>query len=255
MSTNKAVEPIIIIKKNRHAHAAAHGGAWKVAYADFVTAMMALFIVLWLQGANDGVKKAVGAYFSDPAGKNNQLGSGVAGIGEALLVSQDGMSKLKDTLEAALRQVPELDKLKSQVEMTVTAEGLRIELLETEAGFFFHSGNSVPTPVAKQLISTLAAEVAKLKNSVMIEGHTDSRLFGPGRVYTNWELSTDRANAARRIMESTGVSPDKISQVRGFSDRRLRDAKHPEDPANRRVSMIVQSEPLASGKAPAAQKH
>ena len=203
--------------------------------------MMALFIVLWLQGANDGVKKAVGAYFSDPSGKRAEMGSGVAGMGESLVVEQSDMAKLKETLEAALMKAPELGRLKNQVQMTITGEGLRIELLETETGFFFESGNSVPTKVAKQLIATFASELGKLPNPIAIEGHTDSRLFGKTRDYTNWELSTERANAARRIMESNGVNPAQITQVRGYSDRRLRKPDTPEDPANRRVSVIVQN--------------
>ena len=236
--------PIIIKRKSGHGGHGHHSGAWKVAYADFATAMMALFIVLWLQGANDGVKKAVGAYFNDPMGRAKDAGSGVAGSGETLILDQSKMAELKQVLEMALEKAPELGKLKKQVQMTITGEGLRIELLETEAGFFFQSGNSTPTNAAKQLIATFAAELSKLGNPLMIEGHTDSRPFGSAGTYTNWELSTDRANAARRVMESSGVNPAQITQVRGYADRRLRKPDAPNDPANRRVSVIVQSSRL-----------
>jgi chemotaxis protein MotB len=232
--------PVIVKRvKSRHAHA--HSGAWKVAYADFATAMMALFIVLWLQGANDGVKKAVGAYFNDPSGKKTDMGSGVAGSGETLILDQSQMAELKQTLEAALEKAPELGRLRKQVQMTITGEGLRIELLETESGFFFESGNSLPTRAAKQLIAAFAAELSKLRNPLTIEGHTDSRPFGRVGEYSNWELSTDRANTARRIMETSGVNAAQITQVRGYSDRRLRKPETPTDAANRRVSVIVQN--------------
>jgi chemotaxis protein MotB len=233
--------PIIIKRKSGHGGHGHHSGAWKVAYADFATAMMALFIVLWLQGANDGVKKAVGAYFNDPMGRAKDAGSGVAGSGETLVLDQERLAELKQVLEMALEKAPELGKLKKQVQMTITGEGLRIELLETEAGFFFQSGNSTPTNAAKQLIATFAAELSKLGNPLTIEGHTDSRPFGSAGTYTNWELSTDRANAARRVMELSGVNPAQITQVRGYADRRLRKPEAPNDPANRRVSVIVQS--------------
>ena len=240
--------PPIIIKRKQSGHGHAHSGAWKVAYADFATAMMALFIVLWLQGANDGVKKAVGAYFNDPMGKAKDAGSGVAGSGETLVLDQSRMDELKQVLETALEKAPELGKLKKQVQMTITGEGLRIELLETEAGFFFQSGNSTPTKAAKQLIAAFAEELSKLGNPLTIEGHTDSRPFGHAGIYSNWELATDRANAARRVMESSGVNSAQITQVRGYADRRLRKPDAPNDPANRRVSLIVQSSRLPSSE-------
>src|SRR5271155_2946504 len=137
---NPEIQPIII--KKMKAHADHHGGAWKVAYADFVTAMMALFIVLWLMGASEGVKKAVAGYFRDPSGKAADTGTGQGGVGESISLKKDDMAKLKQTLESAMKQSPELEKLKDQVNMTVTGEGLRIELLENEAGTFFDSGSA-----------------------------------------------------------------------------------------------------------------
>src|SRR5689334_5906378 len=131
--------PIIIIKKKSR-HGGHHGGAWKVAYADFVTAMMALFIVLWLLSSSEKVKKAVGGYFLDPTGKGKQTGTTVAGVGESLSLSKDDMSQLKEKLNQAMKSIPKFQQMKDNVELTITSEGLRIELLETEKGMFFESG-------------------------------------------------------------------------------------------------------------------
>ena len=232
------VQPIIIIKKKVHGHGGHHGGAWKVAYADFVTAMMALFIVLWLMNANPDVKKAVSGYFKDPQGFNSQKGTGLAGIGDGMTVSPEDLSKLKEKLEEAIRKSPQFEKLKDNVEMTITAEGLRIELIENEKGMFFDSGDAKPTQVGRDLITKLAVELAKLNNPILVEGHTDSLKYGTD-VYTNWELSADRANSARRILRDGGLLPGRIKQVRGFADQQLRFPSRPNDPKNRRISVIV----------------
>jgi chemotaxis protein MotB len=131
--------PIIIIKK-KGGHAGHHGGAWKVAYADFVTAMMALFIVLWLLNSSKQVQEAVGGYFKDPTGTSKKVGSNMVGTGENFIVTKDNMPKLKDQLQKAMQQMSDFDKLKSHIEMTVTTEGLRIELSESASGTFFDSG-------------------------------------------------------------------------------------------------------------------
>jgi len=230
--------PIIIIKK-KGGHGGHHGGAWKVAYADFVTAMMALFIVLWLLNSSVQVRKAISAYFVDPSGSGKQSGSAAAGTGEAVSVGEDDMTKLKDKIEQALKKSPELKKLKDYVQMSVSGEGLRVEMLESERGMFFQSGNSHPSDVGQELILQLAQELSKLPNNILIEGHTDAKPFSGKKDYSNWELSTDRANAARRLMEANGLQPGKVVQVRGFADQNLRDPEHPEDAKNRRVSVIV----------------
>src|SRR4051812_33631353 len=139
MPEDEKLAPIIIIKKVQ-GHAGHHGGAWKVAYADFVTAMMALFIVLWLLSSSDQVKKAVGGYFSDPTGSGKLMGSSMAGSGESISLTKDEMEKLKEKLEQALRQIPTFEQMQNQVHITVTGEGLRVELMETTAGMFFESG-------------------------------------------------------------------------------------------------------------------
>ncbi|HLJ18518.1 MAG TPA: flagellar motor protein MotB [Bryobacteraceae bacterium] len=233
-------DPIVVFVQKKNRHTAHRGGAWKVAYADFVTAMMALFIVLWLMNTNPDVQKATGAYFRDPTGHGKQVGSGLAGIGDDLVLKKDDMHKLQETLAQALKQMPDFQKLKDQVQMTVTGEGLRVELLETAKGMFFENGSAHPSEKGKELLVVLAHELGSLPNSIMIEGHTDAKPFSNGGAYTNWELSSDRANSARRLMEDSGLRPNQVTQVRGFADQRLRKPDTPDDPSNRRISVIVQ---------------
>ena len=234
----QSTPPIIVIKKVK-GHGGHHGGAWKVAYADFVTAMMALFIVLWLMNTSEQVRKAISAYFRDPSGTGKQSGSASAGTGETVSVGKDDMSSLKDKLEQAIKKSPELDQMKDYVKFSVTGEGLRVELLESEKGMFFESGSSAPSEAGREMIVKLTQELKNMPNDLLIEGHTDARPFTSRADYSNWELSTDRANAARRLMESSGVRPGQIVQVRGFADQSLRDKDHPDDASNRRISVIV----------------
>jgi chemotaxis protein MotB len=173
-----------------------------VAYADFVTAMMALFIVLWLMNSSQQVKEAVGGYFKDPSGTSKMVGTDQSGSGENLLISKDKMSELKQQLQKAVRRLNDFDKMKSQIEMTVTAEGLRIELLESANGTFFDSGSARPSDSGKELLGLLAKELGSVPNKLSIEGHTDSKPYSGGGDYGNWELSADRANAARRLMQA-----------------------------------------------------
>jgi chemotaxis protein MotB len=231
--------PIIVIKK-KAGHGGAHGGAWKVAYADFVTAMMALFIVLWLLSSSKPVKEAVAGYFKDPSGKADKTGSDRAGVGENFVVNKDNMDQLKQQLQKAMQQVPDFDKLKDHIEMTVTNEGLRIELMESAKGTFYDLGSPDLNGDGKEIVVKLAQELGKLPNKLAIEGHTDAKSYSKGRNYSNWELSSDRANAARRLMQVNGVGENQVTQVRGFGDQRLRKADAPLDPSNRRISVIVQ---------------
>ncbi len=231
--------PIIVIKKKGR-HGGHHGGAWKVAYADFVTAMMALFIVLWLMNSSKQIQEAVGGYFKDPTGTAKQVGSDMVGQGENFVVSKDNMEQLKEQLQKAIKEVPKFDKLKNQIDMTVTNEGLRIELTETEAGTFFDSGSPKISADGGGMLVLLAQELGKLPNKLALEGHTDSKPYAEGSNYGNWELSSDRANAARRLMQHEGIRADQITQVRGFADQRLRNPGDPLDPSNRRISLIVQ---------------
>jgi len=234
--------PIFIIKRKKSGHGGHHGGAWKVAYADFVTAMMALFIVLWLMSADEKVKEEISAFFNNPTGNGTQTGTAAAGAGTAISVTKEDMSKLKEKMEQALKTMPKFQDLKEHVEMTITVDGLRIELLETQAGMFFESGRPSPTTTGAELLTRLAEELGRLPNHLLIEGHTDAKPFAGGAdgAYSNWELSTDRANAARRLMEAHGVQAQQVAQVRGFGARQLRHPEDPEHASNRRVSVIVQ---------------
>ncbi|MEO8662179.1 MAG: flagellar motor protein MotB [Bryobacteraceae bacterium] len=249
MASNR---PIII--KRAAAHGGHHGGAWKVAYADFVTAMMALFIVLWLLNSSKQTQEAIGGYFKDPTGTSKKVGSGMTGSGDNFTVTKDNMAKIKEELQSSIKKTANFEKLKNQIEMTITAEGLRIELLETDKGTFFPVGTAEPNDNGKEIVSLLSAELGKLPNQVSIEGHTDARPFSQNANYGNWELSVDRANAARRVMQTHGLAAHQITQVRGFADERLRKPKQPEDASNRRISLIVQYivRPDAEGKPPTA---
>jgi len=210
-----------------------------VAYADFVTAMMSLFIVLWLMNTSQKIREAVGGYFKDPTGTAKQVGSDMAGVAENFVVSKDNMEQLKQELEKAMREVPQFDKLKNNIDMTVTNEGLRIEMTESEAGVFFDSGSAKISEAGSNFLMLLAQELGKLPNKLAMEGHTDSKQYASGSTYGNWELSVDRANAARRLMQQDGIREDQVTQVRGFADQRLRHPEDPLDPSNRRISLIV----------------
>ncbi|MGA9527467.1 MAG: flagellar motor protein MotB [Terriglobales bacterium] len=234
-----ASTPPIIVRK-KVVHGGHHGGAWKVAYADFVTAMMALFIVLWLMNSSRQVQEAIGGYFKDPSGKSKMVGTDQRGSGDNFTLTKENMAKLKEQLQKSVRKLNDFDKLRNQIQMTVTAEGLRIELLETASGTFFESGSPLPNDKCKELLTLLAQELGKLPNKLSIEGHTDSKPYAGTATYGNWELSTDRANAARRLMQQNGIHDDQVAQVRGFADQRLRVADNPLDPSNRRISVIVQ---------------
>ena len=170
--------PIIVIKK-KSGHGGHHGGAWKVAYADFVTAMMALFIVLWLLNSSKQIQVAVGGYFKDPTGTAKKVGSNMVGTGENFVLTRDNMPKLKEQLQMAIKQMSDFEKLKSHIEMTVTAEGLRIELSESASGTFFDSGSARLNGDGSEMLITLAQELGSLPNKLSIEGHTDSTPYAP----------------------------------------------------------------------------
>ena len=193
-------------------------------------------------------KRPSEAIFRDPSGTSDKKGTSLTGTGaspgtgpgESFPLTKDNMPKLKEELQNAVQQVKGFEKFKDQVEITVTSEGLRVELLETASGTFFDSGSAKPNDRGKELLTMLAQELGKLPNKVNIEGHTDSKPYVGGRDYGNWELSTDRANAARRLMQQAGLRADQVSQVRGFADQKLHKPENPLDPSNRRISMIVQ---------------
>ena len=249
-------QPVIIVKKKGHGGHGHHGGAWKVAYADFVTAMMAFFLVMWLVGQSPSVKAAVAGYFRDPGVFDTTKGGGVLpGGAEGLketgvtpTVVPDNVKQAREVLERAaehlreaLQKVPALKALEDRIEITVTAEGLRIELLENEKNSFFAVGSAQLLPETVELLSVIAKELSPLGNKVAVEGHTDSRAYTARNGYSNWELSADRANAARRTMESEGLRAGQIDAVRGFADTRPRYPDDSLDPRNRRISIVVQN--------------
>jgi chemotaxis protein MotB len=194
-----------------------------------------------LLSASEKVQKAVGGYFQDPTGKGRQTGTSTAGMGETLTLTKDQLQQIKEKLEQAMKQMPTFKDIQNQIKMTITAEGLRIDLLETKRGMFFDTGNPKPTEAGSEILKVLATELSKLPNKIVIEGHTDSSPYG--RVdYSNWELSADRANAARRILAESGLDATRISQVRGFADQRLLLKDDPTNPSNRRISIIVRNQ-------------
>jgi chemotaxis protein MotB len=245
MSTNETPLIVRVIRKRDH-HGGHHGGAWKVAYADFVTAMMALFIVLWIVGQSEKVKNSVAGYFSDPRGfMLDYQGRGPMdreGNPPAPPPAEGEQERLKDmgrVIMQSLQEQPELKGLADQVQMDIVDEGLRIELQERSESVFFDVGTSNMNAEAREVLRVIAAEIGTLPNRLIVEGHTDSRPYSRADGYTNFELSTDRANMARRILVQNGVRENQIEEVRGYADSRLRDPKDPMNVINRRISIII----------------
>jgi len=248
-------QQVIIVKKKGGGHHGHHGGAWKVAYADFVTAMMAFFLVMWLVNQSPSVKASIGSYFRDPGVFETTKGGGVlpggaeglkeTGVTPAakpndVKTAQEVLERAAEHLREALRNTPSLKSLEDRIEITVTAEGLRIELLETAKNSFFAVGSADLLPETVQVLALISKELGTLGNTIALEGHTDSRKYASS-TYGNWELSTDRANSARRAMEKFGLRVGQINAVRGFADTQLRTPKEPLDARNRRISIVVQN--------------
>lgn len=266
--------PIIVVRRIKK-HAGHHGGAWKVAYADFMTAMMAFFLVMWLSAQDSRVRKAIAGYFQEPGvlpseHSNSILASGNGGVDPAGMpvIHQDAKPKASEEqlkaeraeLSAAaqrikdkLIEVPSVASLRDQIEFTVTSEGLRIELVEKNGSSFFERGQSVLRGESVEILGIIAQEVGKLSNDLAIEGHTDRAAYPAGAKYGNWDLSSDRANAARRVMEVSGLRSGQIKNVTGYADTDLRIADDPLDPRNRRVSILVKSQATAA-EAPGTPK-
>lgn len=239
------LRPIIIKKKivKGHGH---HGGSWKIAYADFATAMMSLFIVLWMMNSNAKVREAVAGYFKDPAGKGDKSGTADAGRDKTALPPgnpqeppKQEMEKVKTDLEKALMSLPNFQTIRQYVLITVSDEGVRMELIENAKGMFFTNGSAEPTQEGSAVIIAVSGVINKLPNRVVIEGHTDSVPYVGSGDYTNWELSSARASAARILMTRGGLRPNQLYEIRGFADQQLRLPKQPQDPSNRRISIIV----------------
>jgi chemotaxis protein MotB len=247
---------IKVVKKKGHG-GGHHGGAWKVAYADFVTTMMALFIVLWIVGQNDTVKVAVAQYFKNPTilpgARNTALPPGGAGIMPAESPPKPADTSDNDSgafeekaLQEAAAKIKELtekgggfEDLRDQIRIEITAEGLRIELIERDGVPFFEVGSAVLIHPLKPLLEKLNQILAALPNALTIEGHTDSRRYTQKRNYSNWELSVDRANSARRILEAAGLPPTRMDRVVGHADRVLLVPDNPLHASNRRITLLV----------------
>ena len=233
-------DPIVIRKRPRRGHERRHG-AWKVAFADFVTAMMALFMVMWLMSAQPDTRDAVAEYFDDPSGYRQRLAAVQGRHPGSTRLNQNDLAALASEIEAAISGAPEIDEaLLTHVEISVEEDGLRIELLENEQGLFFRSGSASPTLKGADVIRLIASRLKKMPNPLVIEGHTDGKPYRGRPSYGNWELSADRANSARRILNEAGIQPSRIVEVRGFAAMNLRRPESPDDPSNRRVSLILQ---------------
>jgi chemotaxis protein MotB len=241
--------PVIIVRKVAHGKHGHHGGAWKVAYADFVTAMMAFFLVMWLVNTSPQVRSSVASYFREPGVFQTTSGGGAMPGAPAGAVPGSvptpGIAAAREVLEQAaernrqeLESLPEFKELKDRIEIQVTAEGLRIELLDTGEESFFGIGSAEVRPETVGTLKIITKQLLNLPNPVAIEGHTDSRPYTVGS-YSNWELSSSRANAARRIMEEAGLPPKRLEALHGFGDARLRYPDKPLDARNRRVAIVV----------------
>jgi len=250
----------IIVRKGRHG-GGHHGGAWKVAYADFVTTMMALFIVLWIVGQSESVKQAIAAYFKNPGVFKEGQAPSVLPSGSGLLPGEiveappptkaeadegDKIQEEKKLQEAAGRIKEMIEKkggafesLKEQIRIEVTPEGLRIELLERDKSPLFRVGSATPIHPLKPLLEGLQGVLGTLQNHITVEGHTDARQYSDRWNYSNWELSADRANSARRVMENAGLQAGRIDRVVGFADRMLLVPEDPMHPNNRRITLLV----------------
>ena len=274
---SKKLQPIIIkrIKKSGHG---AHGGAWKIAYADFVTAMMAFFLLMWLLGSTaEGDKKGIADYFNSPL-KVSLLGGG-SGSGDSSHVLKGGgtdlsrsagqvkqgdieaprktlqlkalkadqrraeiarLEALKQKVEEALAASPKLAAMKSQIRLDMTRDGLRIQIVDEQNRAMFDSGSSVVKPYMRELLREIGSVLAEVPNRLTLEGHTDASPFGAGeRGYSNWELSSDRANASRRELNGGGLPEDRVLLVQGLASSVLFDPDEPQSPVNRRISIIV----------------
>jgi chemotaxis protein MotB len=262
---------LIIVKKRKAHHEGHHGGAWKVAYADFVTAMMAFFMVMWLVNQNQEVKQAVGGYFRDPLGTQDFAGSkaseGAAGVlaaGEGPIEGQPGLlemplmtgheaerakqaekrelDRLAEEIRQKLASLPEFENVSHLIEVKQTEEGLRIELMESQSGTFFERGGKKLSETGDRVVRMLGETLGASRHAVVIEGHTDSLSYA-GDDYSNWDLSTDRANAARKLLAESGVAADQVKEIRGYAAEKPRFPERPEDPRNRRISVLLPATP------------
>jgi chemotaxis protein MotB len=273
---SKKLQPIIIKKIKKGGHAV-HGGAWKIAYADFVTAMMAFFLLMWLLGStSEGDKKGIADYFASPlkiamgGGSGSGDSSSVVKGGGKDLTRADGqvnkgdveakrrtlqlkalkadqrraemsrLESLKKRVEDVLANNPKLAAMKSQIRLEMTRDGLRIQIVDEQNRAMFDSGSAIVKPYMRELLREIGSVLAEVPNRLTLEGHTDAQPFGAGeRGYSNWELSSDRANASRRELGAGGLPEDRVLLVQGLASSVLFDPADPLSAANRRISILV----------------
>jgi chemotaxis protein MotB len=235
--------------KKAKGHAGHHGGAWKVAFADFMTAMMALFLVLWLVSQADmKLKQSIAAYFRSP-GVFDYMQGGVLSQAKKVTREPENLTSKDDEqvlfavaqmLQKKFESRPEFTKIRDRVKIEVTEEGLKIEIIDKAEEVSFPSGSAKLTPEAEAILIEIAQTICELPNLINIGGHTDSRPFpSADNSYTNWELSADRANSARRVLEANCVKPKQINRIVGYADTDLMVPNDPYAPANRRISIMV----------------
>ncbi len=247
-------DAVVIVKKNAHGKHGHHGGAWKVAYADFVTAMMAFFLVMWIVGQSREVRANVAAYFRDPVAFSEGRGvlpgarAGTTGEGQEASAAAESQSveaataalaRAAEHLREALKALPSFEKIKDRIEIRITSEGLLIELREGASDGFFDSGSAALKAETVALLEVIGRELGRFGHQVVIDGHTDAHPYSAANGYTNWELSADRANAARRVLRTSGLRGEQLEAVRGYADTKLRYPDRPLDAGNRRISILV----------------
>jgi chemotaxis protein MotB len=266
--------PPVIVKKITVVAGGHHGGAWKVAYADFVTAMMAFFLLLWLLGATtEKQRKGIADYFTPTLVKTRQDSAGSAGglLGGSSLTDVDNyphragqtgtktmtiprdttggpkegsgkinkVNHVRQQLEQKLQSTQQLNKLARQVRMVDTAEGIRIDLVDDANFAMFRMGTTILTPDAAELLRAIAEVVAPEAGALSIRGHTDSLPWKPGEPQNNWSLSAGRAEATRQEMLHRGIPEDRFSRIEGVAAREPLIADNPADPRNRRISILL----------------
>ncbi|MBI5815852.1 MAG: OmpA family protein [Nitrospinae bacterium] len=252
---------LIIIKRIKKKHAGAHGGSWKVAYADFVTAMMALFLLLWLLSMVSPEKKVILADFFKHFSVFEHGQSFMEGQQYPIKHEGAKVGEVKYMYVSGLMEIP-LDKLKAKVEEAVQTKlsagakehvfmeasegGLRIQIVDRAGSQIFAMGSDKPTQIARDIIKVVGESLKDMPNQIVIEGHTDANPFRSGEI-TNWELSTSRASAARRELEASGIEPSRFDHVVGYADKELLVKEDPYDPRNRRISLLVK--PIPAGTA------
>lgn len=247
----------IIIKRRKNKHHGHHGGAWKVAYADFITAMMAFFMVMWIMGLSEEDRAIIQGYFNDPAGFEKSTPQGRPSLFTQMETqikqSQDERAKEADAEQERAEQLyeeisegieadPELSKMlqSSQLQVRVTSAGIQIDIIENESNgeVFFKLGSAEVRPAARELVGKIGPLLASSGRKMVIEGHTDSRPY-PGIGYDNFDLSNDRAQAVRRLLLGAGVATSQVMEVRALADTQPRLAADTRHFSNRRVTVLL----------------